>query len=128
MGLLRQSSFRLNGPALYFSLRSTIFMGLRGRPRRAPDRCLGDFNDCPLPEVDRAAALQDCNRGNRVTLLVASRWVFEAWRPVSDGWTKKAWRDEPTRLMHHRRTVDLDIPRQVAPLQSLTPLLQASQA
>jgi hypothetical protein len=32
------------------------------------------------------------------------------------------------RRMHPRRTVDLDIPRQVAPLQSLTPLLQAKQA
>jgi hypothetical protein len=35
---------------------------------------------------------------------------------------------KPAREMHHRRTVDLDIPRQVAPLQSLTPLLQAIQA
>jgi len=43
-------------------------------------------------------------------------------------WDKKAWQEEPARRMHHRRTVDLDIPRQVAPLQSLTPLLQANQA
>jgi hypothetical protein len=43
-------------------------------------------------------------------------------------WDKKAWQEEPARRMHHRRTVDLDIPCQVAPLQSLTPLLQANQA
>jgi hypothetical protein len=48
--------------------------------------------------------------------------------PVSDGGTKKTLAEQSTREMPHRRTVDLDIPRQVAPLQSLTPLLQASQA
>jgi hypothetical protein len=31
-------------------------------------------------------------------------------------------------VMHHRRTVGLDIPCQVARLQSLTPLLQAQGA
>jgi hypothetical protein len=41
---------------------------------------------------------------------------------------KKSLAGNPARQMHHRRTVDLDIPRQVAPLQSLTPLLQAQQA
>jgi len=56
------------------------------------------------------------------------RWVFKAWRAVSDGEDKKSLAGKPARRMHHRRTVDLDIPRQVAPLQSLTPLLQANQA
>jgi hypothetical protein len=40
---------------------------------------------------------------------------------------KKSLAGKPARLMHHRRTVDLDIPRQVAPLQSLTLLLQAKK-
>jgi hypothetical protein len=43
-------------------------------------------------------------------------------------WEKKSLAGRPARPMHHRRTVDLDIPRQVAPLQSLTPLLQANEA
>jgi hypothetical protein len=53
---------------------------------------------------------------------------FQGMAPVSDGENKKAWQENPARRMRHRHTVDLDIPRQVAPLQSLTPLLQAKQA
>jgi len=41
---------------------------------------------------------------------------------------KESLAGNPARRMRHRHTVDLDIPRQVAPLQSLTPLLQAKQA
>jgi hypothetical protein len=50
---------------------------------------------------------------------------FEAWLrcPMEKKWPLKRF---PSRgPMHHWRTVGLDIPCQVARLQSLTPLLQA---
>ena len=40
---------------------------------------------------------------------------------------KESLAGNPARQMRHRHTIDLDIPRQVAPLQSLTPLLQVSK-
>jgi hypothetical protein len=51
---------------------------------------------------------------------------FQGMTPVSDGDKKDLWRFLfPRGRMRHRRTVGLDIPCQVARLQSLTPLLQA---
>jgi hypothetical protein len=52
------------------------------------------------------------------------RCVFQGMTPVSDG-KKDPWRFDSPGVMHHRRTVGLDIPCQFARLQSLTPLLQA---
>ena len=54
------------------------------------------------------------------------RVSFLGMTPVSDG-KSKAPEDDLEGPMHHRRTVGLDIPCQVALLQSLTPLLQAER-
>jgi hypothetical protein len=81
------------------------------------------------PEVERVSRTpRDESNDDRRRFLPLRWWVFKAWLRCPMAAQKTPGRVKSTRGMHHRRTVDLDIPRQVAPLQSLTPLLQAIQA
>jgi len=83
----------------------------------------GFSRDGLLNEVVVTGASRDVNRAAND---VEGDWPmsFLGMAPGSDG------KARPPRIdlegpMHHRRTVGLDIPCQVALLQSLTPLLQA---
>jgi hypothetical protein len=76
------------------------------------------------PEYDATAASKDENHGRRTRFGREHGEFFKAWL-----WCPMVGKDPrrfPTEGVHHRRTVGLDIPCQVALLQSLTPLLQAT--
>jgi hypothetical protein len=105
-------------------LRSILFMDLHAQ-RRVPDRCMGDFDRLTDRRAyDRAGAKTRTSAEGHASAGYQVRFLRH-----SSGvrWGKK----EPPKdcsfrgPMHHRRTVGLDIPCQVARLQSLTPLLQA---
>ena len=93
---------------------------------RVPNRCMGDLTmDRSITEEKAIVPELRPNVIGRRRLEQLFRRVFKAslWWPMV---TKKdPWRFDSPGVMHHRRTVGLDIPCQVARLQSLTPLLQA---
>jgi hypothetical protein len=109
----------MNEPAPIFCYALYSSWTSRGR---VPDRCMGDRTPNKTEEKSIASERRrdrGCPRG----LRQRSRRVFQGIAPVSDGGKKRPLECSPG-VMHHRRTVGLDIPCQVARLQSLTPLLQ----
>jgi hypothetical protein len=123
----------MNPPSVL--LRSPVFMNLRRGDsarrtpsRRVPYRCMSDlFWIACRPKVNRPRVARTTETA-RVRARSDCRFEGGFSRHGSGvRWADKtALAEESTRAWRrHRRTVGLDIPRQVAPLQSLTPLLQA---
>ena len=84
--------------------------------------------DCPLDEEISTAPARRSNLTPNVLSWDATVGAFfKAWL-WSDGDKKTLGDFDPQGPDAHRRTVGLDIPCQVARLQSLTPLLQAFEA
>jgi hypothetical protein len=90
MGLLRQSPRRLNGPALFFSLRSTIFMGPLGNRGELPIGAWATFLIARCLKLTANAAPQDWNSGFGTTLLDALSMGFQGMASGVRWWDKKS--------------------------------------
>jgi hypothetical protein len=111
----------MNEPAPVFA----TLVNLHGPPlRESPIGAWATRIACETEEK-AIAPNRDRTVAGRKRLAQLGRCVFQGMTPVSEGEKNDPWRFDAPGVMHLRRTVGLDIPCQVARLQSLTPLLQA---